>query len=245
MRRFLIGGLTLLGLGASQANQARADLILTANAAGSQASTVSGVTTENFNSISAGTYTSLNTAVGTLTSTGMSILAADQYGGAGGTGDYFAVGAESGHTTALLTLTSPETYFGFWLSAADANNELVFLSGGHVVGTLNANPTLSYLTPAYNGNPNTGLDTNEKYVYMNVFGTGGTTFNQVEFMNLSLSTGLETDNWSVASGNIAPTGALNLGSIGVVPEPSSFLLIGTGMVSVVVLGRKRWSARNG
>ena len=239
MRRFLIGGLTLLGLVASQANQARADLILTAGAAGSQASTVSGVTTENFNSFSTGTYTSLNTAVGTLSSAGMSIRAAGQYGGAGGTGNFFAIGSDSGQLSAMLTLTSPQSYFGFWLSATDSLNEVEFFSSGRLVGTFDAELPLSALPSSYNGNPNTGQDSTEKFAYMNVFGTNGTTFNQVEIINKALNTSFETDNWSVANGNNTPTGAINFGSIGVVPEPSSFLLIGTGMVGAVVIRRYR------
>ena len=44
----------------------RAGLVMTVDAAGVQASTVAGVTTETFNSFGPGQYSSLATAVGTL-----------------------------------------------------------------------------------------------------------------------------------------------------------------------------------
>ncbi|MHC5827557.1 MAG: Npun_F0296 family exosortase-dependent surface protein, partial [Nostoc sp.] len=47
---------------------------------------------------------------------------ADQYGGAGGKGNYFDVNANiSGQTVSSLNLTNPESYFGLWWSAGDAS----------------------------------------------------------------------------------------------------------------------------
>ncbi|MHC5829595.1 MAG: Npun_F0296 family exosortase-dependent surface protein, partial [Nostoc sp.] len=64
------------------------------------------------------------------------IVNADQYGGAGGANKYFDVDtsrSQNGQTVSTLNLANPESYFGLWWSAGDANNVLTFLSQGKVV----------------------------------------------------------------------------------------------------------------
>ncbi len=187
---------TMLGLGllGTAGNRAEADLIVSYEAAGVQASTVSGVTTENFDEAPAGKYSNLNgvsSAIGTFTSPGIAIVAANVYGGAGGSGNYFAIGAESGTTSATLTFNGAESYFGFWWSAADANNGVDFYSGGKLLGSFSAATALASLSSAYNGNPNSSQsgDTGEKFAYLDFTGTNGTTFDQVVFRNLSTGPG--------------------------------------------------------
>src|SRR6185312_17242487 len=68
MFRKLIWSVTLLGFSCLEYGRAEAGFVLTANAAGSQSSTLTGVTTETFNSFGTGRYTTLSTAVGTLNS---------------------------------------------------------------------------------------------------------------------------------------------------------------------------------
>lgn len=228
---------TMLGLGllGAAANRADAALILSYEAAGVQASTVAGVTTEMFNptgsgAIAAGRYASLNTAVGTISSPGASVLVANVYGGAGGSGNYFAVGAQSGTLSATLTLNGAESYFGFWWSAADRNNMVDFYSGGQLLGSLSTATAINALGSAFNGNPNSNQsgNTGEKYAYLNVTGTNGTTIDQVVFRNASLSTGFESDNFSIRSAPLpGPSGTVINGGIAV-PEPSSLIMASIG-----------------
>jgi hypothetical protein len=214
-------------------SQAHAGLVMSVEAAGAQISTVAGVTTETFNSFGTGQYSSLQTAVGTLSTSGtLAIVAADIYGGAGGTGNYFAVGAQSGSADPVtLTFKGPESYFGLWWSAADANNSVTFYSGSSALMTYNDASAFSFTTPgdAYYGNPNNGGDTGEPFAYFNFNGTNGTTFTSVVFSNNDTTgTGFESDNFSV----------------GAVPEPPSLVLAGSSLaICALVSWRRRRRAR--
>ena len=89
------------------------------------------------------------------------INTADQFGGAGGTTNY----AVSFSTYSLdLSAASPRgvTFFGYWLSALDANNFVTFSSRGRelftfkpadVLAAVNASPDRSQ----YYGNPNSAF----------------------------------------------------------------------------------------
>ena len=219
-----------LGLTGLASNQANAGLILSYEAVGVQASTVQGVTTETFNNINTGQYTSLSTNVGTFSSPGLAVLNADQYGGAGNSGHYVAIGSQSGTLTASLALNGSQSYFGFWWSAADTLNGVDFYSGGKLLGSFSAAATISALGSAFNGNPNGGGDTGEKFAYLNFTGTNGTTIDQVVFKNTSTATGFEADNFSVRSAALAgPSGTVIAnGFIPNVPEPSSLVMASIG-----------------
>jgi len=228
LKRFALAAVAALMIAGG--TQARAGLVLTADAAGVQSSTVAGVTTENFNEFSTGHYSSLTTAVGTLSTTGhFAIVEANEYGGAGGAGNYFSVGAQSGSAAPVtLTLNGAQTYFGIWWSAGDAENVLRFYSGATLLGTYTTASALGSLSSAYNGNTNNrSLDPGEKFAYLNFIGTSGTTFNKIVFSNSgTTSTGFESDNWSVTAS---------------VPEPSSLVLAGTALAmgALVHLRRRR------
>ncbi len=208
------------------ARPAPAGLILSVEAPKVQASTASGVKTETFDGFQAGTFGLMSTNVGTLTSPGITVVAANQYGGAGGTGNYAAIGAESGQTTATLALKGAESYFGFWWSAADSLNSMQFYSNGTLVATFSPASALSSLGSSYLGNPNTGADASEKFAYLDFNATNGTTFDKIVFNNTNTSTGFEMDNFSVSPTAFAPTGTAiaGLSSSAAVPEPSSIAL---------------------
>jgi hypothetical protein len=221
---------------------ARANILVTAEAPGVQSSQVTGVTTMNFNSNAVGTYTTLSSPIGTYTSPGLAIVAADAFGGANAT-QYMAIGAQSGTLTATLTLNqSAANYFGLFWMAGDSQNNLEFFKGTTLVASLNIATITSYLTsnPAYYGNPNNGQDTSEPFIYLNFYGQNGTTFNKIVFQNIDLSTGYETDNHSIATltGSYTPSGT-PITRIGA-PEPSSWAI---GILVATAAGWVAWRGR--
>ena len=167
--------------------------------------------TEDFNNRTVQAYTgSLVLAFGTFARTSgsgthLTVSTFNQYGGAGGAGNY----AAAADTT--LTLNTTQRYIGFWWSAGNSggsgNNVTINLVGGGTesfnAGTLtNAlgdcpNRTVNGVTAAnpYCNNPNTGVAnrvTNELYAYVNIRNETG--FNSVRFFG----TGFELDNISVS-----------------------------------------------
>lgn len=219
------------------ATPATAGLIFTIEASGVQSSQVPGVVTETFDSFGTGNHTTLNTAVGQMTSLGAAICDSNLWGGAGGSGRYLAVGAQSGSTTALFTFTSPQAYVGLWLSALDELNGIELLSGGNVVGVLNQSSLTSAVNSNYYGNPNSFQNESEAYAYLNFIGTNGTTFDAIRFANTSTGTGLEFDNLSIRAtapdpipGTPVPHGLV------IVPEPAA---IGLLAPAAALLSRRR------
>jgi hypothetical protein len=177
----------------------------------------------------------LTTAVGSIsaTGTGLQILAADQYGGVGATGNYMNIG-RTGGTSMTLTLSGPVAYFGFEWEAADSGNAIQFYLQGALVASFSSAGALGNLSSSYLGNPDTGQDSGEKFAYLNFFGTSGTTFDKIVFSNVG-STGFESDNWSIRTAEVPPPypGTVLINSISVA-EPSSMLLATIGLAGFVI-----------
>jgi PEP-CTERM motif len=238
----------LLAIGAE--TRARAGLIVSVDNPGVQSSTVAGATTETFDGSSPGTYSSLNTAVGTVTSASggkFAIVQADIFGGAGGSGNYFSVGAQSGSAApATLTLNGPQAYFGFWWSAGDFLNQVSFYSGNQLLGSFNTQFVFNALESLPNGsqyfdNPNNGGAPGQAFAYMNFIGTNGTTITSVVFENSgSTASGFESDNWSISPTAPNPIpGTIIVGGIST-PEPSSLTLAGiAGALGCLAYLRRR------
>lgn len=229
---------------------AEAGLLVTYEAPGVQSSQVGGtLVTENFDSFTVGDYGTLATAVGTfelVPGQGVSIDAANQFGGAGGVGNFLAVGVQSTTNAATLNLAlgTPQSYFGFWWSAADPQNQISFYSGGSLLATFNPTTALGALSDAaFFGNPNAnflGQNSSEKYAYLNFFGTDGTTFDQIVFANNNLGSGFEIDNISIrAAAVIDPPGEEIPGGVTPVPEPTTLASAGMAILIGLAYSRRR------
>ena len=186
-----------------------------------QSTTVSGVTTETFNSLSTGVRTTPYVSAGVGTYTGsstnpMAIAANNVFGGANNS-KFFSVGSSTNSINPVnLTLSQPAAYFGFWWSAGDQFNRvdlfqgttlfatfstqdlLTFLNNG--VGNVTAISGATYQTSAYFGNPNISSgnkDAAEPFVYVS-FAITGATIDKLAFYNTSATgSAFESDNHSV------------------------------------------------
>lgn len=174
---------------------------------------------------------------GTYTGSGLTWLAANEYGGAGGTGTYPEVYTSPGYT---LSLNNSANYFGLWFSALDAGNLLQFYN----------NSTLVYsFTPAdfiklvgncpggdFCGNPNPGFlhdDSSQQFAYLNFYDENGA-FNKIVFSENGGVGGFESDNHAVAM-LTGPPGGTQITSV---PEPAALSLAGLLFVGVYA-GRAR------
>jgi hypothetical protein len=176
---------------------------------------------------------------------GLTRSAANQYGGADGSG-YYPTVSNSSYTLTLTTSGDVPgvNYFGLWFSALDNGNELQFYEDSTLLYTFTPAlfRTLVGACPgsAFCGNPTTTFsrqDPNEQFAFLNFFYVGGGYFNKVVFTQTNTA-GFESDNHTVAYLNPpVPSGTL----IEAAPEPGSIALVALG--AAVVIGLKRRSMR--
>lgn len=171
----------------------------------------------------------------------LTIDAADQYGGAGGSG-YFATVSKNSYTLVLApsgaaTGVPAVNYFGLWFSALDGGNQLQFYDGA----------TLEYtFTPAifqslvgsctggnnlFCGNPNNrSEDSNEQFAFLNFYDMDGS-ISKIVFTETTTA-GFESDNQTVGYMDpVDPTGTV----VGDTPEPSSIVLLSMGLLALIAL----------
>ncbi len=198
-------------------------------AAGAQTSSAS----NHVNTFESGTF---NPVTGTTTFSGSgitgtysgsySVMPANVYGGAGGSGNYIATAG-----TYSLTLSSAVNYFGLWFSALDQGNQLSFYNGNTLLYTFTPAAYQSLIgtcngSNAYCGNPNAafqGQDSGEQFAFLNLYDSNGS-FNKIVFTESPAAGAFESDNHTIGTLSSAP-----LGTAIVTPEPPSLLLALTGI----------------
>jgi hypothetical protein len=201
---------------------------------------------ENFDSLplgSSGFTTNYGTGglISGVYSAGAEIVPADIFGGAGGTGQYVdSIGGTTGYTIKLSTSgTVPGVnYFGYWLSALDPGNEIVFKESGTTVATLSPADVLAAIGPCSSSNTGPGPNgfgyNNQQYAFVNFVDTTGY-FNEIDVFENPDVGNYESDNHTVAYCS-DPQACITGHSVPVIPEPSTWAMMLLGFVGLGFVG---------
>ncbi|MGI4797754.1 MAG: Npun_F0296 family exosortase-dependent surface protein, partial [Janthinobacterium lividum] len=170
---------------------------------------------------------------------GSSIAAANLYGGAGGSGSYIQALANTvGYTITLATSRVPGVnYFGYWLSALDAGNQLTFKRDGAVVGSYSSADLVAALgacsaSNPFCGNPTTrfkGQDSGEAFAFVNFVDLNGF-FDEIDVYEKPATGNYESDNHTVA---YCPTPSACVNGTAI-PEPTPILVIAAATIGLAL-----------
>ena len=159
---------------------------------------------------------------------GVTRNAADQFGGAGGAGQYLAL---SSGNQVTITLATGRKYVGFWWSAGNAGNAIEFyddadnllasfttnslttlLSGGGNITAIDGSP---YAKSAYFGNPNppSGRNAAQPYGYINLLLQGASVNFRKIIIRHAGGGAFELDNLAVVDAATAPGAWVDLGTL--------------------------------
>jgi hypothetical protein len=197
---------------------------------GVQSTTVANALTETFDGIPLGAVNNYSSPTVGGVYNGGAIAVADIYGGANNS-HYLDIPHMG---SASLVFDTPKTYFGMWWSAGDRYNELTFLDPqGDILGSYQVGDIIPFLSQDYYGNPNSGANMGEPYVYLNFTAVPGESIKSIQFLSTGAG-GFETDNHSVLEEYIEPPGHG-------VPETASSLVLLSGALGLVFAFRLRWS----
>jgi len=238
-------GLTVAGtlLTTLSATPALAGITFTLEGAGAQETSLTGnIFTEDFESMSLGDSTNVSFGNGLGTMNQAKIEDANQYGGAGGAGNYLRGGSS-------ITFNEAQSYMGFWWSAGDGTNSIeLFDEADESLGFYSTSLVSDYIDGlseterlAYSGNPNDNFlkqNSHEYYSYLNFFGTEGSQIKRVELNGKNF----ESDNFSFSTTARSTTGEILSGEATEVPEPASVLgLLATAAIGAASLRRRQAS----
>ncbi len=208
----------------------------------------SGVETFNSRALGTGGFTSTfgdNGVIEGTYSKEIEIKKQDNYGGEGGS-NYAVTFDQTGYSLSLNNLQDPGagvTYFGYYLPALDGGNVLELWSGATKIFTFSQQTVLTALQARsdysdYLGKPdapNQGENGAQPYVFVNFFGTDGTTFDKIVFRESPEVGGYESDNHTVGYYKDIT------GTVPGVPEPATWamMIIGFGAAGTMVRNQRR------
>jgi|GEM_PF-696786 len=160
-----------------------------------------------------------------------------------------ALGGGSGTASYGLALSAAGVpgvnYFGVWISALDAYNNLTIYDGQNVIAQFNAATLQAQLgscpASAYCGNPTLGekgADNGELFAYVNVFDLDGYITNVV--FSDDGATGFESTNDAVAYINTVHSVGTVLGAQNV-GEPGTLAIFGVALIGLGLVRRRQAS----
>ena len=178
-------------------------------------------------------------------SSGIQVYPNGVYGGEGGS-NYAVTFDQTGYSLSLKNVQDPGagvTYFGYYLPALDGGNVLELWSGATKIFTFSQQTVLTALQARsdysdYLGKPdapNQGGNGAQPYVFVNFYGTDGTTFDKIVFRESPEVGGYESDNHTVGYYKDIT------GTVPGVPEPATWamMIIGFGAAGAMVRNQRR------